>query len=104
MHAQCARLWKRESGKTKSHAACMAFLFAKEVRAGDADRSSPNRSSPNLAAVRRRTHHGRIFFTAKGLLELRQVGERANHAVLCNRMRIALDHGPLGFRADLVAA
>ena len=38
------------------------------------------------------------------LLELRQVRERADDAVLRDRVRVALHHQPLGLRADRVAA
>src|SRR5215469_12981303 len=59
---------------------------------------------PDGTPIRRRTHHGGIILTAECLLELRQVRERSDHSILANGVRIALDHGPLRLRTNLVAA
>src|SRR4051812_35531382 len=62
------------------------------------------RSSPHLALLRRRTHHRRVSFTCERLLELRQVTQRSDHAILRNRMRVALHHQALRLRTYLIAA
>src|ERR1035437_3471696 len=51
-----------------------------------------------------RTHHGRVRFAGKRAGERREVGQRANHAKLGHRMRIALHHEPLRLRSGLVSA
>src|SRR5450432_2512925 len=59
---------------------------------------------PDLAAFLALPHHRRVGLALECCLESRQVRQRTVHAVLRDRVRIALDHGALGFGADLVAA
>src|SRR5215469_5478876 len=58
---------------------------------------------PNFTALIRRAHHGRSSFAAKCLLKLRHVRDGSDHAILGDRMRVALHHEPLSFRTDSVA-
>src|ERR1035441_496833 len=59
---------------------------------------------PDHTELGGRTHHGRIRFAGKRAGERREVGQRANHAKLGHRMRIALHHEPLRFRSGRVSA
>src|SRR5579864_1173885 len=78
----------------------MAFIFY-ERRAANSIRP---RFLPNRAAVRFRTNHCGTTFATERLLKFRQVGKRPNHAILADGMRVALDHGSLRFRTDLITA
>src|ERR1051326_9149729 len=61
-------------------------------------------SLPNSAAVSFRMDHCGTVFAAECLLEFRQVRERTNHAILADWVRIALHHGALRFRTNLITA
>src|SRR4051812_41917652 len=57
------------------------------------------RNLPDPAPLLGRPHHRRTRLACERLLELRQVRERADDAVLRNRMRVALHEEPLRFDA-----
>src|SRR5271155_2269866 len=59
---------------------------------------------PYLASFPFRPHHGGIGLAAPHFLKFRQVRERADHAILCDGMRIGLHHQALRLDADRIAA
>src|ERR1700730_4605355 len=67
-------------------------------------RSAATRLSPHVAALAFRANHGSIGFAGPRLLKLREIGKRADDAVLCDGMGIALHHQALRVGTDLVAA
>src|SRR6185503_10597742 len=60
--------------------------------------------SPDLAPFPGGTDHRRRRRAGERLLELAQVGERADHAVLADGVGVGLHHQSLRLRPDLVAA
>ncbi len=63
-----------------------------------------NRLSPNVAPLSLRPNHRGIGAATPHFLKLWQVGERADHTILGDGMRIGLHHQALGLDANLVAA
>src|SRR5262245_19861673 len=58
---------------------------------------------PHLATLRGRAHHRSTRLAGEGLLKLGQVGQRTDHAVLADGMRIALHHGAGKLRTHRIA-
>src|SRR5262245_51846353 len=59
---------------------------------------------PDLAALALRSHHGRTRLAGEGTRELGQVRNRSDHAVLADRVRVALHHGARELRSHGIAA
>ena len=83
---------------------CAASTVTYCTAGGELSSLQKNNRLPHHTALGGRTHHGRIGLAGKCAGERREVGERANHAKLGHRMRIALHHEPLRFRSGLVSA
>src|SRR6516164_5480762 len=98
----CAR-----SGSFLEHEATNVSSLKPEVRSLRSEVRGPKpdarRSLPNLTSLLP-THHRRIRLATPRLLKLRQVRQRPNHAILRNRMRIALHHQPRSLRTNFIPA
>src|SRR5436305_2592201 len=59
---------------------------------------------PDRAAICFRPDHRGSIFAAERLLEFWRIRERPNDSILADGMRVALDHGALRFRTNLISA
>src|SRR5205823_4240344 len=85
------RKLSRERGGVK-HRDVAAYVSALRVRL------------PDLAAFSLLPHHGIAGLATKGALELWQIAQRADHAVLANGVRIGENHLALGFGTNSITA
>src|SRR5437899_8418935 len=101
-HAQAsARTTPRTAPKASERGLRSRTARTLAVQMGPAGTSC---NSPDFAALRCRPHHDVARAAGKGLLERRQIRERADHAVFGDGVRIALHHQALRLGPRLVAA
>src|SRR5580698_7253651 len=109
----CRGLWGQQDfwrgGVYRARVAALRGTL--RLRSGQACEEAPvltpdvvPRGLPHVAAFSIGADHGSVGFAAPCGLKLRQIGERADDAVFCDGMGVALHHQALGFGTGFVAA